>query len=377
MQFILPMMRRYASHVPIEMLCGIVVSVVLCAWAGWRLLYSPDTAITLEKTQFIFWYTAAVIGLFGLLTACSVHRVWLCRFPRSMYIAIRCVVFASYIGIFISLYTHLAVQTFSLVSAERVAKVSVWFVQLDISWGVYTWLQPIIEFFLRHSFWYSVVSVAYSSTILVVFLVVCILPFFSYKITRQYYMALMISTLLSIPLWLLGPALAPHQLAVTPSLQETSMQAEVTASTQPVLALHQQYEETQWGSDVSALSEYWEGVHTEGFGYAISSNPSMHVIWGVLLTVFLWRAHWALGAAGLIFAVEETIGTLLFLQHYVIDLPVGFFVALLTLWVTKKLYVFERRHMCVDSRFWFLPVVHGTAARIWLRKKRQQFISVL
>jgi hypothetical protein len=38
------------------------------------------------------------------------------------------------------------------------------------------------------------------------------------------------------------------------------------------------------------------------------------------------------------YALVQSIGTILFLQHYLIDIPVGVLVAMVTIWIVNQIY---------------------------------------
>lgn len=271
-------------------------------------------------------------------------------------------VFSCYLGLFLFLDSLLTAVVFSLTDLTWMGQVSLWYLQLDTWLGVYDWMGSVIAFIVGQPLLYAAIDTSYRLTLPAVFVGVGVLVFSSWSLTRQFLIAFFVAQVLCSVVWAALPALAPYQLAITDSFANTEYDAVVTEATSPVLDLHTQFAGTQWAETTDAYASEWEAV-TADYGYAISSNPSMHVLWGMLLLVFLWRVHWLFGCAAAIFFIFETIGTMFFLQHYLIDLPMGVLFAFIALYITKKLTPFEERHFADANTFWFGLLSHTTQLR--------------
>lgn len=346
---------RFVRQIPVEILLGTFACFLLTAILTFEMQpATEDVSNLIRRTQVIVIF-AFLLGMIGVIYR-YVERFSIRKTGLGW------VAFGCYLGLFWTLYSHLTTLVFSLVSTNWVATASLWYVQLDASWGVYGWLDTVIAFFVSNSFWYELVAFCYPYTLNFAVMTIFVIAFFSAPLARQYLLAAFVSILIAAPLWLAFPAIAPYQLSMTDSFIQTQSQAGIAEATKPVAALHAKFADTHWATSVAAYSEYWE-TETESLGHAVSSNPSAHVMWGVLMTVFLWRANRMLGIASFTFTVFQVIGTMLFLQHYLIDLPAGLLVALLSIYISRYLFVFEKEHLSVASKFWFHPFYRLQNAR--------------
>jgi len=72
-----------------------------------------------------------------------------------------------------------------------------------------------------------------------------------------------------------------------------------------------------------------------------STLPSAHVAWGILLLYYAYRTHRLFAVAVLPFFLLSTLGTVLFAQHYFVDVPAGITVAVLSIGIVR--YVAKRQ----------------------------------
>ena len=68
-----------------------------------------------------------------------------------------------------------------------------------------------------------------------------------------------------------------------------------------------------------------------------TTMPSAHVVWGVLLVYYSFRISRWLLLFTLPFALLSTVGTVLFAQHYFVDIPAGILVSLLSILAVEYL----------------------------------------
>ncbi|OHA66474.1 MAG: hypothetical protein A2672_01320 [Candidatus Wildermuthbacteria bacterium RIFCSPHIGHO2_01_FULL_49_22b] len=126
--------------------------------------------------------------------------------------------------------------------------------------------------------------------------------------------------------WTLFPAMSPHDrfldnvygLSVPPLVQE-------------YVNDYRPQEEIR--SFLSYIRE-----RKEGLSYLPTTTmPSAHVAWATLLAYYAWRAHRWLGLAVLPFALLSMLGTVLFAQHYFVDIPMGMLVNAGSILLVKRL----------------------------------------
>jgi len=364
-------MCRYIKELPIELTVG-VLGALLGALGLLILQWSGLSELSPEMVNDFVLKSLICLGLAGLLIV-SVHwKEYLLRMKGVLFYGMTFLLFQVYFFFYFGLYILVVSFAFAYPIRDWVAQVSLQYLRLDTTWGVYDMLYPAVAFFTEYPVLLRVVNFAYAQTAIVMFIGLLLVSFCSMRLTRQYLLAFFFSSLLATVVWILLPAVAPYQLATSEKFIDSPYYEQINTETQSVVLLYETFTGTQWGTSVEAYTAYWRNI-TADFGYASSSNPSMHIIWGVLLTVYLWRAYPLFGAVAALYAVVESIGTMLFLQHYFIDIPVGFLFALLSIWVAGKLDRAEDTNKHFDKVLWFTPLVLaekvGIQARNWLKNK--------
>jgi len=68
-----------------------------------------------------------------------------------------------------------------------------------------------------------------------------------------------------------------------------------------------------------------------------STFPSAHVAWGAFLVYYAYRVQRWLVVLALPFAIFSSIGTFLLAQHYFVDLPAGILVAVVAIYIVRRL----------------------------------------
>lgn len=147
------------------------------------------------------------------------------------------------------------------------------------------------------------------------------------RIFRLGLLSLAFAFCISIPLWLLNPTLPPLNMYVgahpydpqstyTKDLSQYTMNPRLVDQMTPLQQL--------WVSDTNS----W---------YGISTNPSSHITWGLIVVVIAFLVWTPLGVVACVWFLGDALGTLLLFQHYFIDLVVGAIVAFFSLWVISTL----------------------------------------
>jgi hypothetical protein len=213
------------------------------------------------------------------------------------------------------------------VSKEKISFISNFFTQIDKNiFGFYPqfWFQNItnpIKFLFDLFTWQIFFVYEYLATlssIIFVFLIALDVKLF-YKAAIAFALTILIST----PLWFFFPAITPYDAYINNILH-----APVPASVQTALT---SYSPNQALLDIFKL---FKDADSKSSGFLpITTMPSMHIAWSVLV-VFFGIKLWKKSAYFLIpYFFINMIATLFLLQHYTIDLFVGFLVAILSIYL--------------------------------------------
>ncbi len=196
---------------------------------------------------------------------------------------------------------------------------------------------------------------------LILDLIGCILVFITacYKthLFRKLILSLFIAFIIGIPFWVTIPALSPDDAfrsnilgAKIPDDIKTQMVA--THFSAPTL------------DSLIKTEAYW--VDKTGKSLGITSFPSMHAAWGIIITV-IGIEVWAPFAIVLIpWLLLELVGTVFTLQHYAVDTIFGILVGFLALFIVKKLFELEERYFKDEYDIFFaLKYIQGQVKYIF------------
>lgn len=151
---------------------------------------------------------------------------------------------------------------------------------------------------------------------------------------RMYIISVMLASTLSLPIWRLYPAISPNEMYL-----ENITKTEAAIATQQV---HNVNLSTKLTAFLEKLRGHWS-IPEKGL-FAITTFPSMHVAWGILIVYFcvlLWRP---LAYIAVPWAIMNTISTVYVFEHYAVDAFAGLFMAILAIIITKKLLAFEKQY---------------------------------
>jgi len=162
---------------------------------------------------------------------------------------------------------------------------------------------------------------------------------------RGLIMAFFIAIVLGFPFWLLMPAISPEEMYVRNTLNQAQSGELAAAITnyRPVPFI------TPY---LKALDRFW--IDRSGQSFAVSTLPSMHATWAIIIIIFLWRANKYLGVLSGVWAILNLLGALYTLQHYAVDLIAGTLVGIAATFLAQKLLEVEHGYLDSDSRWYFV-----------------------
>ena len=153
-------------------------------------------------------------------------------------------------------------------------------------------------------------------------------------------------------IWLFVPGIAPLQY-VTTAVSDDRLATETHKGyDREISTLYNKNADSLWGIQVTELVSVWVKVEQDGYGLPVSSNPSTHIIWGVLSIYIAWNVSRVLATAVVGFTMLQAAGTMIFMQHYLIDLPLGVLVTMCSLYLARRLSTSLHDE---NLLFWFSP----------------------
>jgi membrane-associated phospholipid phosphatase len=193
------------------------------------------------------------------------------------------------------------------------------------------WLNEVI-----HSNLLSVFIVrSYLSLIPLVFIVFVLVAFRNKYLFRKFVLAYFFAFVISVPFWLKFPAIAPDSM-----YRANIFHAEIQPEIQQAVS------GTQFSpfmrSVFDRMEKYW--VDREGDSTAITTFPSMHAAWGVVVTVIAIDLYSPLLLLFVPWLILELIGTVYTMQHYAVDVLFGVVVGFFALWFAKKILALEKKY---------------------------------
>ncbi len=216
---------------------------------------------------------------------------------------------------------------FSLVGRDRVAKVSAEYMKADHAiFGLYPsfWLQRIGE--IPWLEWFVLFS--YQHVFLFLGLTFLLLFFVSKKLFQKFLFSFFILYVISFFIWALFPAISPQEMYRKNILHREIPQAiqHEIDSTKPTVNLQ---------SYLNELDAYW--ISTDNTFLSVSTNPSLHAAWALLIVIFLFRWKKIAGVILTPWFIGTILATLYTFQHYAVDLIVAVIVAVLAVRISEFL----------------------------------------
>ncbi|RUR13658.1 phosphatase PAP2 family protein [Legionella sp. km772] len=245
-------------------------------------------------------------------------------------------------------------QSSMLSSTSKMISSSELYMQIDLRLFPKDPRIQMVDFF-THSSWDFWLTYIYRKLDWVFALVLIGLVLFKKTLFRKYLLAFFLAPTIALPMWLAGPAITPNEMY------------RVNMFSVPAVTPYQEaYKKLTLGPHLDKFLNYvGENIENPVQKYPIiSTNPSMHVCWGFLITYFailLWRP---LAFIFIPWFVLTALSTIYTFQHYLIDIPAGILCAIITLMATSYLLKFEQRYYTGDYRaLYFLDVFQEDAKK--------------
>ena len=146
------------------------------------------------------------------------------------------------------------------------------------------------------------------------------------KLFREAAGAFFFGTIIMFIGWTLFPVMSPHDRFI-----DNVYDQEIPLAAQEYLENYHPQEE---------IAMFLENMRKSKEGLSVmptSAIPSAHVVWAVLLVYYAYRVHRWLALLVLPLAVLSMFGTVLFAQHYFVDMPTGIITALGSIGIARYL----------------------------------------
>lgn len=161
--------------------------------------------------------------------------------------------------------------------------------------------------------------------------IVALLFFYLYICHRKHFFDLVtsffISFALMVPLWNVFPALSPHDRYID-NVYNLEIQKPMR------VALANYAPQSPINDFLIDMRKWKEQTLTR---MPTSTFPSAHVAWAFFFVFYLGKVRYLYGLLGLPVFVLVSIGTVVFAQHYAVDVPAGLLIAALSVWITSLL----------------------------------------
>jgi len=183
----------------------------------------------------------------------------------------------------------------------------------------------------------KVFLLTYNSLFLLLAIILLISFIFNKKAFRKLLLSFFISWMISLPLWFLFPTLSPDFMFRQNKLK--------LAAPQECKA----FNNFKCSDQLKENLQFQDGVHIVSLNpnqksLSTSTFPSMHAAWGVIIAysgIAIWP--W-LGIILIPFAILNCISAVYILEHFVVDIILGIFVAIISIVVTELLLRFEKKY---------------------------------
>lgn len=141
---------------------------------------------------------------------------------------------------------------------------------------------------------------------------------------RKLVMTIAITPFLFFPFWILFPATSPEGFYVENIFEQSFSDSET-------MAINKLERSEYTEGVVRRLNETW--IAKDDSYLNVSSIPSLHASWGLILAFFAIRVRKSLGIFYIPWFVLNTVGTFYLFQHFIADAVIGVLFSAVILWV--------------------------------------------
>ncbi len=366
-------MRKFMINLPIEILAvylpAFLFAVVLaifvysCGGSCFETFFHGYFSDVLIKNNFVYFFFLPITLYFVILISFrrKLSKNDFYKFLRSFLF-----VFGS-IYLIMTLILLLTQMLFNTADPKIVASNSINFAWADFNLlGDFSWefFEKIIpnsfEKFIFYSyFWLTPVS-----------LITLFILIFRDKFTaRRFLLSYFLAFLIGLPFWFNLPVLGPNMMFRVNQLQST-IPNEITNSINKV-----EFSETK-KEVLKGFEDYYASDSYRSID--VSSFPSMHSAWGVIITLALYQT---LGAFTLVatlpWLVALLIGTVFTLQHYFVDTIFGVLVGLLVWFLVGKFLKLEGKYFKDKYELFYSLELLENTTKNFLEKLKNKIVKVL
>jgi hypothetical protein len=210
------------------------------------------------------------------------------------------------------------------------------------------WIQHFSQNYL---FDYLLIE-SYCKLFLFVTIVFLGLLFFNKEQFRKFVLAFFVASFLGVPFWYWLPAVSPDD-----------MYRRNIYSLKSVTPIQKQFEEAIKSEKLKTFLGALEQIDTKATKKKfnmVSTNPSMHVAWGGIITYYSLILWWPLGFVFIPWFLLNMISTVYTMQHYVVDLPCGLICAAIAIAISHFIFKFEKKYYVGNyAPFYFITMLQS------------------
>lgn len=266
-------------------------------------------------------------GLFGWIIWKDINNLNALKI-LSEFIALFLVIFILSLFIIISSINWVNIQADPLLLAYNNQKLMDWDFKL---FGNYVpfWLQssansfkPIIDSLT------PIIIATYKNLTAILSLTLLIALAYYYKHFYRLLLAVVLTVMISVPLWLYLPALTPHE-----AFFDNTLKISIPTAIQTSLTLYEP------NKDLKKYFTYIDYIKQENpaANQVVTTIPSLHIALGTLITYFAISAWPILAVLFIPYFIFNVASTMLTLQHYAVDALAGVMVAILAILISSLL----------------------------------------
>ena len=367
-------MRKFKSYLPIEayviflpallFLIGIWIFVQTCTGNCFETFFHGYFSDILIKNNIVYFVIFPFILYFIILLFFhkdfSKPKIWM--FARSFTFS-----FGSLYAVMVLLLLCTQLM-FNTIPHDRIVDATLQITNLDrwffggYSWaGIQGFFGPAIETIIFNSYFYLVG---------ITFVAIFSLLFLNKNLFRKFVLSYFLAFIIGLPFWFLLPTLGPNMMFranqlninIPSNIESAIKEAEISEGSYKVL---------------DHFSDYYYADRNRSVD--ITSFPSMHSAWGIIITVVMIEA---IGGVVAIFFVPWLVfmllGTVLTMQHYAIDTVFGILVGFLALWIAKIILQKEKKYFKDKyNLFYALDILEGNTKNFAnnLKSKIEKFLK--